>query len=598
MNNSTKLLFLVFSILFIIETNSFAQISRIDPEQPLWNQTLTIIYDTASPGAKFTLEDDIYVYARLSFPGDAEHFSSRMVKDGNRFKCRFDVRANLSAAGFHFITLNGGWDEGAYTTAIFYRDDGRPARGAFEGKIGSQRYLEFFKQETDLYPDNYSAYRAKWSTAFAFEGQKAVGMINSDMRKLSGGRSETAELLSALSYGHLLQGREDKCIELIQRLFVRYPDSNYMALAIGDYELDYANRGSPVNISNEVMRTKLAIIRQFPGSEFARTASTAMSRDQRASLPLIEAIAQQWMKKEPDNPQGYFNLAQAYKNQYQKYDQATPLIEKAIGLLNEGKLRLYGDVNGKRTNEMLYEAYLTGAELAFRQTKFDKAIVAVKAAQLFEQETGGASHLLEAKVWLALTQETKAEAAFIEAWRRGSRDAEERLKERYKNRTGDLQGFDEYLLAANKDSKTNSINAITRRPSPQFKVTSLDGKTFDLDALQGKIVVLNLWFIGCGPCRKEIPKLNRLVAEFRDKNIVFLAPTFDGIEELKNFLKTMPFNYTIVPNAEELIVGKFNAATFPTHIVIDQDGQIDQMFVGGGERRPEEVRRVLLRLLK
>jgi peroxiredoxin len=597
MKHSPNFAFLLIFLLFVLTTDTLAQISSIEPSQPRWGKTLTIIYNTAAAGAKFSANDEIYVAARMTFPGFGENFSAKMIREGALFKYRLILRSNLSYLNFHFITLNGGWDEGAYTTTMVYRDDGQPARGAYESKINSGKYQEFFKLETELYGDNFSAYRAKWSMALTVDFEKATRMINSDIRKLSGMRSETAELLSALSYGHLLLNREDKCRELIRLLFTRYPDSNYTALAIGDYESEVANRGVAGEGQAEISRIKLEIIRNYPGTEFARNASTVMAKDQRAPLDVIETITRHWMKDEPENPQPYYNLAQAYKNQYQKYEQAIPLIEKAINLLLEGKMHLYGDINGRQTASMLSAAYLSSADLQFRQNKTDKAISAVRVAESFEQDPPYSAYLLEARIWQSLAEETKAENAYIEAWRRGSQEAEERLKTRYKNRRGGLQGFDEYLLNAGHKNAANGPEAMTKRPSPQFRITSIDGKTFDLDQMQGKVVVLNLWFIACGPCRKEIPKLNQLVSEFRDKNVVFIAASLDTVDSLRSFLKTMPFDYNIVANAEEFVVSKFNAVSFPTHIVIDQDGQIEMMLVGGGERRPEEVRRVLLRLL-
>jgi peroxiredoxin len=597
MKHSPNFVFLLLFMLLVLTTDLLAQISSIEPDQPRWGKTLTITYDTAAAGAKFTANDEIYVAARLSYPGFGENVSAKMTREGPRFKYQLTLRNNLCFVNFHFITLSGGWDEGAYTTAIIHRDDGQPARGAYENKINSGKYQEFFKRETDLYADNYSAYRAKWAMALTIDLEKGTGIINSDIRKLSGIRNETAELFYALSYGHLLLNRDDRSRMLIRQLFSRFPDSNYTALAIGDYEIEVASRGIADEGLAEISRIKLEVVRNYPGTEFARNSSTVMAKDQRAPLAVIETITQLWMKAEPENPQPYFNLAQAYKNQYQKYDQATSLIEKAINLLLEGKMHLYGDINGKQTASMLAAAYLTSADLQFRQNKTDKAISAVRVAASFEQEPAYSAYLLEAKIWQSLAQEAKAETAFIEAWRTGSQEAEERLKTRYKTRRGGLQGFDEYLLNTGRKNTANGAEAMSKKPSPQFRLTSLDGKIFDLDKLQGKVVVLNLWFIACGPCRKEIPKLNQLVTEFRDKNVVFIAASLDPADSLRNFLKMMPFTYSIVPNAEEFVVSKFNATSFPTHIVIDQDGQIEVMLVGGGERRPEEVRRVLLRLL-
>jgi len=342
-------------------------------------------------------------------------------------------------------------------------------------------------------------------------------------------------------------------------------------------------------------RLKLEVIKANSAAEFARNASLTLARDQRAPLDVIEKVAETWRKAEPENPQSYFNLALACLTQYRKYEIAALMIEKAIELLLAGKLRLHGDINGKQTEAMLPEVYLMSADLAFRQQRFGDAFAAVDSAKAFGRENDFGPFLLEAKILQAVGKNTYAETAFLEAWRRSSQEAEERLKTVYKGRRGSLDGFDEYLLGATKN-KTATEKGF-KQAAPSVRLASLDGTHFELNALGGKIVVLNLWFIGCSPCRKEIPQLNNLVQEFSGKPVVFLAPSFDTAESLREFLKTTAFAYHIVPNAEAIINGPFNASSFPTHIVIDQNGLIEATLVGASERRPEEIRRLILRLL-
>ncbi len=50
-------------------------------------------------------------------------------------------------------------------------------------------------------------------------------------------------------------------------------------------------------------------------------------------------------------------------------------------------------------------------------------------------------------------------------------------------------------------------------------------------------MVLNFWFIGCAPCRVEMPGLNQLVSEFKGKDVVFIAFATDAAEDLQTFLK-------------------------------------------------------------
>ncbi len=577
---------------------TYSQSTAISPAQPRWGQTVTITYDTEVAGAKFTTDDEIYVSLRLSFPGYGEITSARMTKTGKLFKAEFPIKENLSNIAAHFIapgggSKDGGWDETAFTTAMIYRPDGKPARGAYAGRINARRYREVFEQEIALYPDSYTAYRAKWGAAALVESDGGAGLIKNEVGKLGRASGEPAELLSVLSFGRLMLGAEEKSLEIIRKLAGKYPDDLYTALAISDYERLIVERNLPGAGIAEIAKLKRDIIERNQETEFARAAAITMAEDQKASIDLIESICDRWMKAEPENPQPWFTLALAYQNQYQKPERAAQLIEKAIESLRAGKLRLYGDINGRRSGRMAYLAHVIKGEIAFRLAKNDAALVAVTIAETLASETDWQAHLLEARIWRAMGKEDRAEAAFILAWRRGSREAEDRLRAVYKDKHGGLQGFDEYLLGKGRgENHSSSFNL----PAPEFRADSLGGKTFDSKSLQGKIVVVNLWFIACGPCRKEIPKLNELAREFRSKDVVFIAPTPDKPEPLRAFLKTLPFDYDIIPEADR-IIEQFNAVHFPTHVVIDRNGQIASLMIGAGERRPEEIRRALLKIL-
>ncbi|MGH9840129.1 MAG: redoxin domain-containing protein [Blastocatellia bacterium] len=584
---------MLFVFCLFLSSNAQAQISRIEPAEPRWGQTLTLIYDASAAGAKLAADDETFVTARWSYPGYSENAWTRMTRLGSRFTCELPVRQNANGVAVHFVTLNGGWDEAAYTTAMIYRADGKPARGAFENRIKSERYREFFEKEIALYPDNYSAYRAKWAMAAAIENDGGVKVVKSDLDKLLRERNESADLLCAQSTAYLMQGREEQGRERVRRAFEKFPDDPLTATAVREYERLVADLGLPADGLAEIAKMKRAIIARNPQTEFARSVSSTLVEDRNAPLDLLETISQSWMNAEPENPQPWFNLAQALERQYQKPERAAQLIEKAIELLRAGKLRLYGDVNGRQTDRLLLSAYVIKGEIASRQGKNDLALAALATAKQLSPENDFRAFLIEARVLGAMNQNDRAESAFIEAWRRGSKEADDRVRAIYKAKRGTLEGYDEYLLGRSKGRE--STNDGWKLPAPQFKVTALDGKTYDLKSLRGKIVVLNMWFIGCGPCRKEIPALNAIAREFKTRDVVFLAPAPDLPDALKDFLKTTAFDYNIVPQADGLL-DLFNIAHFPTHIVIDREGQVELLMVGARQRAPEEVRRVLLQM--
>lgn len=107
-----------------------------------------------------------------------------------------------------------------------------------------------------------------------------------------------------------------------------------------------------------------------------------------------------------------------------------------------------------------------------------------------------------------------------------------------------------------------------------FSDRDINGNKIDLDKLKGKTIVLNFFFIGCKPCREEMPALNMLVDYYKDnKDVVFIAVALDSKSDLKKFLKTTPFAYPIIADGRS-IAQNYNINLYPTNVVINKDGVI------------------------
>ena len=115
---------------------------------------------------------------------------------------------------------------------------------------------------------------------------------------------------------------------------------------------------------------------------------------------------------------------------------------------------------------------------------------------------------------------------------------------------------------------------ITGEKISSFSERDMNGNKFNLKELTGKVVVLNFWFINCGPCRQEMPQLNELVETYKSNtNVVFLAVSLDPKYDIKEFLKTNPFSYNIIDNGR-YIASKYNVTSYPTHAVLDKQGKV------------------------
>ena len=123
--------------------------------------------------------------------------------------------------------------------------------------------------------------------------------------------------------------------------------------------------------------------------------------------------------------------------------------------------------------------------------------------------------------------------------------------------------------------------------APDFAGESIDGKQYNLSELQGKIVVLTFWSTRCAICHSEIPKLNRIVDRYKDKDVVFLALTMENQVKIAPYLRKTPFNFSILPNSFGVVLkyadndGKGNIDIgFPAHFVINRKGAIEMRTSG------------------
>jgi thiol-disulfide isomerase/thioredoxin len=105
-----------------------------------------------------------------------------------------------------------------------------------------------------------------------------------------------------------------------------------------------------------------------------------------------------------------------------------------------------------------------------------------------------------------------------------------------------------------------------------FTERDIKGNKYKLKNMQGKIIVINFWFINCPPCRQEIPELNEMVKQYASNpDVVFLAIALDPKYDIETFLEKIPFDYNIIENGR-YITDMYGIKSYPTHVVVDGNG--------------------------
>lgn len=598
MKRAVGCLMVLLSMSVFFPGSGYAQIAKMMPEQPKWGDTIQVTYDPKAEGAAFLPGDEVYAILHISLEEGATQKWIELRKTGELFIGEIPVEKSMAYLNIYFITREK-WDQKTSLSAAVHREEGVLAQGANQQMMISSSpdtYLDYFRKERELYPDNLAVFRDKWFFQGAVDKANLLSTVEEDMAVLKKRLSEPAvDLLYSLSYGHMLLGQEPEARDMIRTLVEKYPQSFYTKFAIASYEYQVLSQGIKGEGPEQVKTIKKRLLTENPRSLFAREQILFFVGDEEVSFDVIRSVCDSWMREEQDNPMPYYILAIGYDEKTAEYERALQLLDKAIALLLHGKLRFYNDISGMRTQFYLAQWHGKRADIHLRSGDPAKALADIKTAQALEKEARPQHFEAEGKIWQELGLYGKAENAWLEALRLGSKEAEKHLEEIYREKNESVEGFAAHLSQAMEKQKP--AGSEEKEAAPAFAVESLGGEAIELSALKGKVVVLNFWFVNCAPCRVEMPGLNTLTEEFKGEEVVFIAFALDNAEALKEFLKVKEFTYRIIPDASK-IASLYGVKVFPTHVIINKSGQVEFTLTGGTEDRHEQLRPLIQNLLR
>ena len=582
------------------QSASNAPLLQWSPAQPKWGEPIEISYDPKAPKAAFGIGEEVFAIVGIS-PGDRME-SVKLERSGDKLAGRLAVPKDAGFMTVYVISLEK-WDTNAQGGIMIYGDDGQPARHAWRGKMldefSPDSYRASFDKELALYPDNGAIWRDKWFLEGAFKPKEIKSVVEKELAELEKrpAGKESPEMLYSLSYGYCLLGREEAGRRLLRRLAETAPADFYTAGAFSNYDYQEFSQQWKGEGPAEVRKMAVSLMTKHPATNTARRLLDRHVMDQDLAFETAEAVCRAWIRDEPDNPNPYYLAVLAAKSKGGDKAEAVRMADRALDLLMRGKLRFFGDIGGQLTMIRMPQLYSLRAELNRDLGALANALADVKAAQTVAREQRTELPAIEASIWSRLGMTGKAEGCWVEAMKTGDKDAETELRRIFERRRGTTEGFSVYLAEKLKSPAAGGTASARKQPVRPFTAKILGGKEYKTADLKGRVVVLNFWYIGCAPCRVEMPGLNKLVDEFKDSEVVFLGVALDKETELQTFLNDHPFRYEIVPEGQEL-AKLLGVSVYPTHILMNKAGEIEYFLTGGSPDRHDTLRPLIQSLLR
>ncbi|NOZ11752.1 MAG: redoxin domain-containing protein [Gammaproteobacteria bacterium] len=120
------------------------------------------------------------------------------------------------------------------------------------------------------------------------------------------------------------------------------------------------------------------------------------------------------------------------------------------------------------------------------------------------------------------------------------------------------------------------------RMAPALKLADMDGKTTDLAQMRGQWVLVHFWASWCGPCRREMPTLQRMREQIPVTDLAMvLINTAENDEEVFSFMGVVAPNLESLLDTDGQVTAKWRPRGLPSSFLVDPEGRLRYIALGG-----------------
>ena len=121
-------------------------------------------------------------------------------------------------------------------------------------------------------------------------------------------------------------------------------------------------------------------------------------------------------------------------------------------------------------------------------------------------------------------------------------------------------------------------------PAPALRLNSLDGEPYDLTGSRGHWVFVHFWASWCGPCKREMPAIQRMVDQLHDGQLEFvMVNTAETEDTAFSFLAAVAPGVTPLMDSQGEVTERWQPRGLPASFLVDPQGRLRYQALGGRE---------------
>jgi thiol-disulfide isomerase/thioredoxin len=134
--------------------------------------------------------------------------------------------------------------------------------------------------------------------------------------------------------------------------------------------------------------------------------------------------------------------------------------------------------------------------------------------------------------------------------------------------------------------------------APDFTLQDIDGEKFELQNTRGHWVFLHFWASWCGPCREEMPAVQKLAEIMQDELTIVMINTAEDEDTIFTFLGDINIELNSLMDKDGLVTEAWKPRGLPTSFLINPQGEIKYQAIGGRDWDKAEYVRFIRQLVK